>query len=327
MGLVMSSSCCNHAEKSDITDSPKERKSKAFEQSSSSVSRCHMDTKTGCRSTLNQTDGYELLYDACLVGDVNQIQCLAKSYPPALCVEDSHGHTPLDICLKRYYSLLDNEEQDLAITEMIVALIRKSPNKILCPKLEYTLGSLGPIVSSKLLSSPRIEILDLSKIHLTKDAMLSLLQQLSRNQNVLECSIPLLLIDRQICDALYNMLKQNTTLRRLTFRTRLVEKWRANMMQSSLEAVLVHNKTLITLDLLLMPQYKLRLFCETMEGNCDSKIDRSLISMHLALNRAGPLHMDTITRAHLATMLTRARSSLSAQFFLLRNAPHVLIND
>mmetsp|Transcript_18555 Transcript_18555/g.28050 ORF Transcript_18555/g.28050 Transcript_18555/m.28050 type:complete len:338 (+) Transcript_18555:114-1127(+) len=330
---AMSSSCCQHVDESDSADisrnktSSLEKKRQELTESSSLLPVVPINTSSVSDSMSVQHNGYQLLYDACLIGDRKKIQRLAESCPSALCVKDNDGRTLLDICLKRYYSLLDNEEEDPDTTEMIVYLIRKSPNRILCPKLEYTLGSLGPIVSSNLLSSPNLKVLDLSEIHLTEAAMESLLEELSHNHNVLECSIPFLLVDRHMCEVLCNMLKQNVTLRRLTLRTRLLEKWRAGLIQSSLEASLVQNKTLTTLVLVLTPQYKLRLLDFTIDGDCDSQLDRKLIDMHLALNRAGPLRMDTITRSHLATMLALARCSLSAQFFLLQNAPHVLSDN
>ena len=296
---------------------PESKKTLLFENDETSMSTSQLLHHDSDLFKQCACHGFTPLHYACRDGyDFSRIERLVDRCPAALEIKSNHGRTPIDILLLRYeYDL----EYDNRNSRLVATLISKYPAKLLEVSSQVLGLTFGPTITAAVKSSPTMKILDLQRIQLTKDALMVLLEP--HTFMLQELSFDWIhSIDTDVCTALQQLLRQNTTLQHLLIRTRFLDLPEKELLQDALD--LQQNTSLKTLDLQVIPQYKLYLLLgESLPENCIHQVERATLDTKLALNRAGRL---AATKEGFVEMLDRASESMSAQYFLLKSAPHFL---
>jgi len=239
------------------------------------------------------------------------------------------GFTPLDLILRRIGSDLGD---DRAMARLVGVLLTKYPGDTLRLKAGYTNCSFEAQTSRALASSSTIALMDLSRVQLDSRGLVAFFHTIATANKVLKDLTINFFEDVNIltCSALEKMIATNTTLTHLTLRVRLFDPNTALLVQTAIDRALPKNRTLRDLHLEIVPQYKLYLLMGKSTDEALHEIDRGIIDMRIALNLSGTtarggVHPKT-TKRDFVRMLDTASSNTSAQYHILRMAPHIWTN-
>lgn len=259
----------------------------------------------------------------------------------ALALKCNNGFTPVEILLsrctedddERQYETLteyqmnsfDNEIRDTVLPYMM----RRFPGTELHLQSSLTDTSLGTRTMEAFMLAPNLQSLDVTTKNMTKEGLVALLRQLRSNHTLQELSVSWLAhIDMvELCRAFHQVFQHNTTLKKLYIRSRLLSSRELQFAQRALD--IGNNTTLTTLELYIVPEYKLYLLMGSLmdDRSRQHRVDRTELDMKLALNRAQyHAHLESstaVSQADFLNLLQKSGDSTSAHYVLLKSWPHL----
>eukprot|EP00540_Astrosyne_radiata_P002211 CAMPEP_0116828230 /NCGR_PEP_ID=MMETSP0418-20121206/3542_1 /TAXON_ID=1158023 /ORGANISM="Astrosyne radiata, Strain 13vi08-1A" /LENGTH=302 /DNA_ID=CAMNT_0004457099 /DNA_START=1 /DNA_END=909 /DNA_ORIENTATION=+ len=270
--------------------------------------------------------GYTPLHTACdEFSNLEVIEALVDACPKALEETCVFGFTPIDLAMKQLGGSIEGERRE---AEVLAYLLDRFPGKHLTLKAGYMNCSLGPETSRTLGNSHTLTSLDLTRVHLSPEALVALFSRLETNTALLDLTVNFFEgINDTVCTALKTMLIRNTTLLRLTLRVRLFEDATRESIQSTLEVAMGVNETLQYLTLEMVPQIQLRLLMrQHNHAEAQFEVDRSRIDFFLGLNRGGRAKLrnpNATKREFFQTICAACSCDLTITYILLSMAPHL----